>query len=97
MKTKEELNALKKDVEALQKKLSELTEEELEAVTGGTNSSLFIGGGTMLRVPTFGIPPESNRIKPASCRAWFGTEIADTNPPDLTGDFSGNFAKGSDE
>ena len=35
MKSKEELNALKEEVEALNKKLSELTEEELEQVSGG--------------------------------------------------------------
>ena len=35
MKTKEELNALKKEVEALNKKLAELTEEELAQVSGG--------------------------------------------------------------
>ena len=35
MKTKEELNALKEEVETLNKKLHELTEEELEQVTGG--------------------------------------------------------------
>ena len=35
MKTKEELNALKEEVEALNKKLAELTEEELAQVTGG--------------------------------------------------------------
>ena len=35
MKTKEELNALKEEVETLNKKLAELTEEELEQVTGG--------------------------------------------------------------
>ena len=35
MKTKEELNALKEEVEALNKKLAELTEEELEQVSGG--------------------------------------------------------------
>ncbi len=35
MKTKEELNALKEEVEALNKKLAELTEEELKAVAGG--------------------------------------------------------------
>ena len=36
MKTKEELNAIKEEVEALNKKLTELTEEELEQVTGGS-------------------------------------------------------------
>ena len=35
MKTKEELNALKEEVETLNKKLAELTEEELKQVTGG--------------------------------------------------------------
>ena len=35
MKTEEEVNALKAEVEALNKKLHELTEEELEQVTGG--------------------------------------------------------------
>ena len=36
MKTKEELNALKNEVETLNKKLAELTEDELKQVTGGT-------------------------------------------------------------
>ena len=35
MKTKEELNALKEEVEALNKKLAELTEDELAQVVGG--------------------------------------------------------------
>ena len=35
MKTKEELNALKEEVETLNKKLAELTEDELEQVSGG--------------------------------------------------------------
>ena len=35
MKTKEELNALKEEVETLNKQLHELTEEELAQVTGG--------------------------------------------------------------
>ena len=35
MKTKEELNALKKEVETLKAKLAELTEEELAQVSGG--------------------------------------------------------------
>ena len=35
MKTKEELSALRKDVEELNARLAELTEEELDAVTGG--------------------------------------------------------------
>ena len=35
MKSIEELNALKEEVEALNKKLAELTEEELAQVSGG--------------------------------------------------------------
>ena len=35
MKTQEELTALKAEVAALKEKLAELTEEELEQVTGG--------------------------------------------------------------
>ena len=35
MKTKEELNALKEEVETLNKKLAELSEDELKHVTGG--------------------------------------------------------------
>ena len=38
MKTKEELNALKEEVEALNRKLHELTEEELTQVSGGAYS-----------------------------------------------------------
>ena len=35
MKAKEQLNALKEEVETVSKKLHELTEEEMEQVTGG--------------------------------------------------------------
>ncbi len=35
MKTKEELNELKSEVESLNKKLAELTEDELKQVNGG--------------------------------------------------------------
>ena len=36
MKTKEELKAIKEELKALHKKLSELTEEELMQVSGGS-------------------------------------------------------------
>ena len=36
MKTKEELNKLKEEVEELNKKLVDLSEEELEQIAGGT-------------------------------------------------------------
>ena len=35
MKTKEELNAIKEEVEALSKKLADLSEEDLAQVVGG--------------------------------------------------------------
>ena len=48
MKTQEELSALKKEVETLRGKLSELTEDELAAVTGGAEVGTIggsFGGG----------------------------------------------------
>ena len=46
MKTKEELNALKEEVETLNKKLAELTEEELKQVTGGGDGLPWTDGGS---------------------------------------------------
>ena len=48
MKTKEELNALKEDVKTLNKKLHELTDEELEQVLGGFEP----GGYAQIILPT---------------------------------------------
>ena len=46
MKTKEELNALKEEVETVSKKLHKLTEDELAQVSGGqSNDPLFIVDG----------------------------------------------------
>ena len=42
MKTVEELNALKEEVETLNKKLAELTEEELKQVIGGQQYDINI-------------------------------------------------------
>ena len=39
-KTKEELKALKEEIEAVNKKLAELSEEELKTVTGGDDVAL---------------------------------------------------------
>ena len=49
MKTKEELNALKEEVETLNKKLCELTDEELEQVSGGFEP----GSSAKIRLPTY--------------------------------------------
>ena len=63
MKTKEELNALKEEVEAVSRKLAELTPEELEKVTGGAFS--ITRRGTVA----------TGRIEPASTKAWFGQAV----------------------
>ena len=47
MRSKEELNALKEEVETLNKKLHELTEEELAQVSGGVESD---GDKTTIRL-----------------------------------------------
>ena len=47
MKTKEELNALKEEVETLSEKPHELTEEDLDQVTGGINSTSNHEGGVI--------------------------------------------------
>ena len=41
MKTNEELNALKEEVETLNRKLAELTEKELAQVSGGAEPRYF--------------------------------------------------------
>lgn len=46
-KTKEELDALKEEVEAVNKKLQELTDEELEQVNGGVVHSGFYHYGLL--------------------------------------------------
>ena len=43
MKTKEELNALKEEVETVSRKLAELTEEELAQVSGGNGKFAYEG------------------------------------------------------
>ena len=48
MKTKEELSEIKEEVEKLDKKLHELTEEELEQVTGGKSGHSVVGVGVEL-------------------------------------------------
>ena len=51
MKSKEELNALKEEVETLNKKLAELSEEELAQVCGGVvRSTIDDPGGAGRRV-----------------------------------------------
>ena len=64
MKTKEELNALKEEVETLNEKLHELTDEELAQVSGGVDrknvsiafAKSFVGSavGLLGLIPTNG-------------------------------------------
>ena len=51
MKTKEELNTLKEEVETVSKKLAELTEEELAQVSGGFEP----GSYSQIKIPVFRI------------------------------------------
>ena len=44
MKTKEELNAIKEEIETLNNKLAELNEEELKQVAGGFDPFEKLGG-----------------------------------------------------
>ena len=53
MKSKEELNALKEEVETLSRKLAELTEEELAQVTGGITNFLTAAGTNIDRDISF--------------------------------------------
>ena len=48
MKTKEELNALKEEVETLNAKLAELSEEELAQVCGGKAKAVVLLGAETL-------------------------------------------------
>ena len=52
MKTKEELTALKAEVETLNKRLAELSEDELKQVTGG------VAGNGVILVTAEGPAPE---------------------------------------
>ena len=53
-KSKEELDALKKEAETVSKKLHELTEEELAQVTGGSKKAdiISIATGMIIEIKT---------------------------------------------
>ena len=54
MKTQEQLNVLKEEVETLNNKLAELTDEELEQVTGGSKKVdiISIATGMIVEIKT---------------------------------------------
>ena len=59
MKTKEELNALNNEVKALNKKLAELSDEELQQVAGGAHRSIYATDTTDCDVfPTHRLPQD---------------------------------------
>ena len=77
MKTKEELNALKEEVEALNRKLAELTEEELEEVAGGTMTTQEKIEFVKENIPKFyGFVPEEIRTAIISAYENYGKHAA---------------------
>lgn len=70
MKTKEELNALKNEVENLNKKLAELTDEELTQVCGGTDTE-------SLRISGKPVPLPEARYKKESEGGYAGNTVPD--------------------
>ena len=52
MKTKEELNELKEEVETVNKKLQELTPEELAQVNGGSQPRNYVVNGNLIQSPS---------------------------------------------
>ena len=74
MKTKEELNALKKEVETLNKKLAELNEDELDQVTGGATEPINIPGlETIAPSPVAAsndVPVPDRQITPPKKEFW---------------------------
>ena len=80
-KTQEELNALKEDVDTLNNKLNELTEEELEQVSGGQgNKPLIIVDGVPFEGSLSDINPADIQsmeiLKDASASAIYGSRGA---------------------
>ena len=74
-KTKEELSALKEEVESISEKLKELTPEELEQVNGGANPLYIVGGVNMTNGIKTLNPNEIESIdvlKDASATAIYG-------------------------
>lgn len=82
MKTQEELYALKEEVENVSKKLSELTDEELEQVTGGSASAIAVGVALQGRVG--GVQLGSDNGQPgegAQIRVRGGKSFTGSNDP----------------
>ena len=81
MKTKEELNKLKEEVEAVNEKLQELTEEEIAQVNGGGTDPLYVVDGVKIMTDGLGnINPDDIEsiqvLKDASSTAIYGARGA---------------------
>ena len=80
MKTKEELNKLKEEVESVSAKLHELTPEELEQVSGGGTNPLYVVGGVIMTSGIDCLNPNKiesiDVLKDASATAIFGARGA---------------------
>ena len=62
MKTKEELNALKEEVETVSRKLHDLTEEEFAQVSGGVVPHDFFPWPVVERVVEPGLEPADRSV-----------------------------------
>ena len=81
MKTKEKLNKLKEEVEAVNEKLQELTEEEIAQVNGGGTDPLYVVDGVKIMTDGLGnINPDDIEsiqvLKDASSTAIYGARGA---------------------
>lgn len=61
MKTKEELNAIRNEVEALNRKLAELTDDEMEQVAGGLIPIPYFGLNASNEIPGYDWPSRFKR------------------------------------
>ena len=63
---------LKMEYKTLNKKLAELTEDELKQVVGGEHNGILATPGTMIHVPSYDDVIGGDDIAPSSTQAWFG-------------------------
>ena len=77
MKAKKELNALKEEVETVNKKLHELTDEELAQVSGGCNGNCYSEchhDGFATAISGFCVKGQFDEVSCHECVHWIGPE-----------------------
>ncbi|MDO5446117.1 MAG: hypothetical protein Q4F31_10925, partial [Eubacteriales bacterium] len=89
-KTKEELNALKEEYEALNHKLAELTEDELESVSGGLDLEEILEASKRFFKIRKTIRAGNADLAKAQFRAW-KDELSDFEKYVLRSDFAETF------